>query len=111
MEHSKIYIISARTGCSCCSDENHYRGPYRSKQDAERRIASYKSPDSKYWPLSSQYSSRGNYSIFDVDLEMLPDGRCILDEHYVTDNLKFIDVNEDGTINIDPNNEHFYELE
>lgn len=98
-EIRKVILIDASTGCSCCSYENHYRGPYKSIEDAERRIKYYRSPDSKYWPLASQYARRGVYRIETHTIEMLPDGRIIwLDRVYDKDelNLTIVEVNESG---------------
>jgi hypothetical protein len=89
------------TGCTCCSSENHYRGFYRTKEDAERRIRYYYSPDSKFWPLASQYARRGRYSIEEVEIEDLKDGRYILDDEKVLHELNFIEVKEDGSIKND----------
>ena len=95
----KIFLIEARTGCTCCSDENHIRGPYRTIEDAQRRVAYYKSKDSKYWPVASQYSRRGNYYIKEISVEHLPDGRIILGGNKVFAFLApFIDVHPDGIV-------------
>lgn len=93
-----IYLIEARTGCTCCASENHFRGPYRTEDDAQRRIDYYHAPDSKFWPTASQYAHRGSYHVVGVAVERLPDGRVILDERYVVPSLQFIEVREDGTI-------------
>lgn len=69
------YVVYASTGCTCCNNENHYRGPWRSKEKAEEAVTWYKQERL----LASQYSSRGNYSIREVAAEILPDGRVILD--------------------------------
>jgi len=92
------YLIEARTGCSCCSSENHYRGLYRSQEDAERRVAYYRHPDSQFWPLGSQYARRGRYSVQGVQLEPISKGRYILDDDLVLDSLNWIEVKEDGSV-------------
>ena len=103
----KVFIIHAMTGCTCCSIENHYRGLYRTKEDAERRKGYYRSKDSNFWPLASQYASRGIYYIEEKELEILPDGRFIIDcRVFDPEELRFIDVNSDGTISKD-NAEYF----
>jgi hypothetical protein len=94
----KAYIIACGTGCTCCSSENHYRGFYHTKEDAERRIAYYLSPESKFWPLSSQYARRGCYSAEEVDLEAISGDRYILNGEKLVHSLVFIEVNADGTI-------------
>lgn len=93
----KVYTISCSTGCSCCRDDNHLRGFYKTREDAERRIAYFKSPESKYWPLASQYARRGCYRINEEDAELISNNRVILNNNYVY-NLNFIDVKEDGTV-------------
>ena len=76
MNKSKCYIIYCSTGCSCCRDQNHFRGPYQSREIAEEA----KSHFSRTKLLSSQYSSSGNYSIEERNCEILPDGRIIIDD-------------------------------
>ncbi len=94
----KAYMIHCATGCTCCSSDNHFRGFYRTKEDAERRIASFLAPDSKYWPLASQYARRGCYSAGEIDLEAISGDRYILDGEKVIQSLTFIEVGADGTI-------------
>ncbi len=106
----KCYLIYAGTGCTCCNNENHYRGPYKSKEDAERRVVYYKSDGSKYWPLASQFARRGTYSIEEVSFEDLNDGRIILGGTTVISDVNLIDVNEDGTIE-DDESEHLYDYD
>jgi hypothetical protein len=109
IEKKTIILIGAHTGCSCCSNENHYRGPYESTEDAERRKAYYLSPDSKFWPLASQYASRGRYELEEYTIEFLDDGRVIFrSEVYGPDelSLKTVMVNDDGTVQ-DPESEFF----
>jgi hypothetical protein len=88
-EITKAFIIECRTGCSCCSGENHYRGPFKTREEAERKIANYK----ERRLLSSQYSERGNYSIEESDAEILPDGRIIIDDFVCAG---FAEDNPDG---------------
>lgn len=106
----KMYLIYTATGCSCCNDENHYRGPYKTKEDAERRISYYRHPKSKYWPIASQYSKRGSYSIEEIKVEQLADGRYILDGSIVVSDLNFIIVNEKGIVKNDEA-ERYYEYD
>jgi hypothetical protein len=105
-----IYLIHAGTGCTCCSSENHHRGPYRTREDAERRIAYYNAPESKFWPLASQYARRGRYSIVEKNIEPISANRFILDERYVLYGLDFIEVKEDGAVE-DDQAEQFYEMD
>jgi hypothetical protein len=105
----KIYLIYASTGCTCCSEENHYRGPYKSKEDCEKRIKYYKT--SNYWPVASQYSQRGNYSIKEYSLEEISKDRYIVGgvHVYSKGEISFIEVNEDGTLKyIKDEEERFY---
>lgn len=102
----KIFLIDCRTGCSCCSDENHWRGPYRTKEDAERRVKSFLAIDSKFWPLASQYADHGRYSIREFEAEELPDGRIIMVDR-VFSVPQFIEVAEEGTISVAHENEIF----
>jgi len=102
----KIFLVEAKTGCSCCSDDNHYRGPYKSEEEAKRRIEYYKSPDSKYWPLASQYSKRGNYSVHEIEAEEISNSRIIIEDRVHAFN-GFIEVNPDGTLNSSNESEYF----
>lgn len=92
-----IFLIHARTGCTCCSNENHYRGPFRTRDDAERRRLYYlDSSKGVNNPLASQYAPRGVYEIVEVEAEELPDGRVIL-ENRIFPALEFAEVAEDGS--------------
>jgi hypothetical protein len=103
----RVVLIECRTGCTCCSYENHYRGPYCSTEDAKRRIESFLSKDSKFFPLASQYARQGNYSVREFDYEQLPDGRIILAGERVFPELKSIVVNPDGSIPVGDTEEVF----
>lgn len=109
MDKFKIYLIDASTGCTCCAYDNHIRGPYRTKEDAKRRIDYYhNSPrDTGYWPLASQYARRGRYSVDEYEVEPIDGDRFIIDDDKVVNYLNFIDVNEDGTIKQSDESEHF----
>lgn len=100
-----LWLIECRTGCSCCSYENHYRGAYRSKEDAERRVASFLAEDSKYWPLASQYARRGRYVLEMKVAEPISGGRFIVDDRVLSD-IRFIKVGEDGSV-LDNESERF----
>lgn len=69
------YLIECRTGCTCCASENHYRGPFSTKEAAEKAKEAYL--DMRL--LASQYAERGRYTIEEASLELLPDGRMIID--------------------------------
>jgi hypothetical protein len=97
-----IYLIEARTGCTCCQSQNHYRGPYKTREDAEKRIQFYRTSQGEkaYWPLASQYARRGAYSVTEWTCETLPDGRKIIGGDTVVEptEFNFIQVNEDGSV-------------
>lgn len=82
----KAYVIECRTGCSCCASENHYRGPYSSREVAEKRAAYFHETRL----LASQYARNGVYHINEVDVEVLPDGRIIVN------NTVFAGFKDDG---------------
>lgn len=70
------WFVHCETGCSCCRDENHYRGPYASLEDAERRRAFFQT----HPILGSQYAPKGRYCIGEpCTAELLPDGRVIIE--------------------------------
>jgi hypothetical protein len=74
-ETRKAWVIECRTGCSCCAEENHYRGYYATEADAKRQKARWlRGID---YPLASQYARYGSYNIEEREVEILPDGRCI----------------------------------
>jgi len=93
----EFWGIEARTGCSCCSSENHLRGPYKTEEDAQRRVAHYRDPKNTFHPLASQYARRGAYSIYKYTAEVLPDGRWIVNGSNVIPVPAFIEVAEDGS--------------
>lgn len=70
----KGYTIYCSTGCSCCAYENHRRGPFSSREIAEKAVAAYR----EIPLLASQYSRTGNYEISEHEAETLPDGRVIV---------------------------------
>lgn len=76
---TKGFIIYCSTGCSCCSNENHYRGPFRTRTTAESRAAVYHSSRL----LASQYAKNGRYEILEVEIEILADGRVVVDNTHV----------------------------
>jgi hypothetical protein len=82
----KAFIIECRTGCSCCAYENHYRGPYSSREVADAVAKRFY--DNKL--LASQYARNGVYDVQEYDAEILPDGRIIID------NTVFANFMDDG---------------
>lgn len=88
------FFISCQTGCSCCNNENHLTGPYRSLCFAREVADGYKQ-DKK---LASQYSKTGIYNIGWSEVEILPDGRIVADDHIFggfSDDPNFDGYNED----------------
>jgi len=74
----EAYFVECRTGCSCCSSENHSRGPFSTKEIAEARVVAYRGMSL----LASQFARSGVYVVEECDeIEALPDGRLIIDDH------------------------------
>lgn len=71
---TKGYVIECSTGCSCCSNENHIRGPFSSLEVAYKKVEGYQ--ESRL--LASQYAERGRYHVREMDAEVLPDGRVVI---------------------------------
>jgi hypothetical protein len=72
----KAFFINCRTGCSCCSSDNHWRGPYTSRAIADEKATTFEAI-----PLvASQYARRGRYEISEYDAEALPNGRLIVND-------------------------------
>lgn len=94
MLEEKVAVIYCATGCSCCSNENHYRGPFKSKEDAERRIKRFLS-GTEMPPVASQYARRGRYTIEELDFELIARNRAILNGSRV------IDLNEHPILTTD----------
>ena len=97
----KIYFIECcTTGCTCYSDENHYIGPYKTKEDAERRVDYFLHGKNADYPIASQYAKRGRYNVEECTIEEIGNNRSIIDENtvYSNDELGMIEVNEDGSV-------------
>jgi hypothetical protein len=75
----KGYKIYCMTGCTCCKSENHYTGPFKTREEAESRKKSYL----EYGRLGSQYAAKGVYHIEEIEIEILPDGRLICEGVHV----------------------------
>jgi len=94
-ETVEAYFLYCSTGCTCCAEDNHYRGPYRTAEEAGRRKAYFYA----HPILASQYTSTGHYSISGPSkAEILPDGRLIIDS---TVYEQFFTVKEDGTCEVE----------
>lgn len=76
---TQCYVVWCTTGCSCCSYENHFRGPFSTHEAAEAAIVVFK--DKRL--LASQYSKTGHYYIEPRSVEHMPDGRLIIAEEFV----------------------------
>ena len=92
-----IWLIECRTGCTCCYDENHRRGPYKTREDAERRMQYFLSADAKFRPVASRFARRGLYDIERHTVTVI-DGKYVTDEDDVYDQIKFVNVHADGTV-------------
>lgn len=57
----KAFLVSNRTGCTCCSDENFYSGPYRTIEEAEAIVKEHHTRGL----LGSQYAPRGLYKVLE----------------------------------------------
>jgi hypothetical protein len=73
-ETGTCYLIECRTGCTCCADENHYRGPFSTREIAQKAVEAYE----QIPLLASQFAARGRYTIEEAGFEKLPDGRMII---------------------------------
>lgn len=104
----KAYMIECRTGCSCCCNENHYRGFYKTEEEVNHRISYFLSPGN-FYPLASQYAARGRYTAHEVEIEEISKGRFILNDKTLLHELNFLDLNEDGSIE-DNRKERLYEV-
>ena len=62
-----IFLIRCSTGCSCCANENHYRGPFSARTIAESKVREYH----KIPVLASQYSKTGHYDIEEHDATII----------------------------------------
>lgn len=92
------YLVECRTGCSCCSGDNHYRGPYKIKEDAERGIEYFRTSNNGFCPVSSQFSRRGSYYIKEITIEGISEDRYIINDNIVIHDFNYINVNDDGSI-------------
>ena len=73
-ETGTCYLIECRTGCTCCADENHYRGPFTTREIAQKAAEAYE----QIPLLASQFAARGRYTIEEASFEKLPDGRMVI---------------------------------
>ena len=73
----EAFMIHCTTGCTCCSNKNHYCGPFSTRKIAEEYEGRFRSSKK----LASQYAPNGHYHISEHLAEVLPDGRVIIDCH------------------------------
>jgi hypothetical protein len=76
-EKTKLWYIECRTGCSCCANENFDWGFYDNPEEPQEIIDCWSK--GKGNPLASQYAKYGCYHLVEVEAEILPDGRIIVD--------------------------------
>lgn len=95
-----VYVINCRTGCTCCRSENHIRGIYRTPEEAKARVARFRGGTD--YPVASQYSRTGCYSIEELSCENLSGGRIIVggDKVYLVSKLLSVDL-RDGSVDKD----------
>lgn len=96
---NKCYKIYCATGCSCCSYENHYRGLYKTKEEAESRINRFKS--GKDYPLASQYSKYGNYTIMEYEFESISNNRIIVADSVYSESFIKVNLETGELINVE----------
>lgn len=80
----ECFTVYCSTGCSCCANENHERGPFLMREEADKACEHYRS----ITLLASQYARHGRYEVQTHTYERLPDGRLIIDGEKVC--AKFI---------------------
>jgi hypothetical protein len=79
----KVYFVECRTGCSCCSGENHYRGPFSTEEIAHKRVVRYR----ELAILASQYSRSGIYHVNEHEAEIISKNRIIINESTVIEDI------------------------
>ena len=94
---SKIFAIQCRTGCTCCRSDNHFRGLYLTREEAQARIDRFRRGIDN--PVASQYSRYGQYSIEEEDCEEISGDRIIVGNKKVYFKSQIATVNlEDGSL-------------
>lgn len=76
-EKKKVWYIECCTGCSCCANENFDQGFYDNLEVPQALIDKWLTGDGN--PLASQYARYGRYQLHEVEAEILPDGRWIVE--------------------------------
>ena len=97
---NKIYRIKCRTGCTCCRSDNHYRGLYLTKEEAEARISRFRRGVD--YPVASQYSKYGQYTIEESSMEEISGDRLVVGGTLVYNKNEIVHVNlNDGSVSKD----------
>lgn len=96
----KLFLIHCSTGCSCCHEYNHYRGPYESREAAQRRVDFFLDEKVRNNPVASQFAPKGYYHISEHEAEKIKHGRIIVSNR-VFPFSGFIPVDENGKIPFD----------
>ena len=69
------YIVECRSGCTCCSYQNHACGPFSTRAVAESAMEEFYAKSK----VASQFAPNGRYRVDEYEVEVLTDGRLILD--------------------------------
>jgi hypothetical protein len=64
LQKTTVYLIYCSTGCTCCSNENHYYGPYLTESNATSQAEEWAAGHGN--PLASQYAENGRYRVEEV---------------------------------------------
>ena len=80
-EKKKMWYIACSTGCSCCAYENFDQGFYDNPEEPQAIIDEWQKGNGN--PLASQYAKYGRYQLCEAEVEILPDGRWIVDDSTV----------------------------
>ncbi len=99
-----VFVIVCRTGCTCCSNENHIRGIYLTEKEAQSRIDRFRKGIDN--PVASQYSKYGNYRIEKRDAEEIIENNRLIISDRIFYKSDIVSVNiEDGSL-IDKENDY-----
>jgi hypothetical protein len=70
----QAFMVSSETGCSCCASDNHWCGPFSSREIAE----TYQQQFILSRRCASQYAPYGIHRVHEFSAEVLEDGRIII---------------------------------
>ena len=73
-----LYYISCSTGCSCCAENNFDQGFYLTSEEPNKIVEKWSMGIGN--PLASQFAKFGRYRVNEVEAEILPDGRVIVED-------------------------------